>query len=94
MLEVTLIDRFAPSLGDTFDLFDFSSITGTFDEVVLPKLGHGMAFSTDSLLANGSITIIPEPSTAGLLLMTIFALSSSRRRVTQRTLSDHAKACL
>src|SRR5690606_3824195 len=37
-LEVTLIDGFTPSAGDVFDLFDWGSVVGTFDSVVLPAL--------------------------------------------------------
>ncbi len=57
-LEVTLDDEApAPSLGDGFDLLDFASAGGAFDDFVLPLLSTGLAWNTTQLLENGLLSV-------------------------------------
>ncbi len=43
--------------GDTFDLFDFASATGAFDNITLPTLGSGLEWDTSNLLVTGEIAV-------------------------------------
>ena len=74
ILDIQLLDGFAPQSGDTFDLLDFGSLSGSFSEVLLPKLGRGLSFDTSSLLTNGSISVIPEPSSLLLFSLTVLGM--------------------
>jgi autotransporter-associated beta strand protein len=58
-------DADAPALaiGSNFNLFDFAAATGTFDTLTLPTLAGGMAWNTDNLLTDGTLSVIA----AGLL---------------------------
>ena len=62
-LEVSLLDGFQPSPGDTFDILDFGSLSGGFDEVILPNLAGTIGWDDSSLLVDGSISVVPEPAT-------------------------------
>jgi len=70
-LSVTLIGDFAPTHGDSFDILDFESLTGNFDDINLPA---GFNWNTSQLLSEGILTVaVPEPSAAGLLALGCFA---------------------
>jgi hypothetical protein len=72
---------FHPSEGDTFDLFDFGSLIGRFDTVSLPLLAEGLAWNDSQLYVDGTITVIPEPSSAVLLLSVVaFGCTRTPRR--------------
>lgn len=79
-LNVTLIDAFNPSGGDSFDLFDFDSASGTFDALNLPTLGGGLFWDTSDLYSLGTISVsaVPEPS-AALLAVGAWAMLWRRR---------------
>ncbi len=81
-LDVQLLNNFAPQLGDTFDLLDFASITGSFNAINLPSLAGGLSFDTTSLLTTGSISVVPEPTTA--MLVTFLSLIALQRRPSKR----------
>ncbi len=71
------------ALGDTFDLFDFGSQSGTFGSVNLPDLSGqdpNWTWDQSSLYSTGTITVIPETPAAllGALGLLILVL---RRRV-------------
>lgn len=55
--------------GDSFNLFDWSSSTGTFSSVILPALGGGLAWDQSNLYSAGQIavTAVPEPNAPALL---------------------------
>jgi autotransporter-associated beta strand protein len=60
--------------GDVFNLFDWSSASGTFDSVSLPSLTGDLTWDQSQLYTSGTITVIPEPSAAllgglGLLVL-------------------------
>jgi len=59
-LEVALLDGFAPAIGDTFDILDFMSSSGTFDR--LPVLGADIKWDTTALYTQGVLGV------AGMLM--------------------------
>ena len=59
MLEVVLdTNAIALSRGSDFDLFDFTSATGSFDLVQLPSLGTGLRWDTSKLLVDGTLAVV------------------------------------
>ena len=66
-LEVSLLDGFQPENGDSFDVFYFGSVSGQFDDVILPDLSAGLAWHISGLMRDGVLAVVPEPA-AGLLL--------------------------
>lgn len=56
-LEVVLLGP-TPSVGDTFDILDWNSITGTFDTLLLPGFGNGNTWDLDQLYSGGTISVI------------------------------------
>jgi len=57
-LQVTLIDEFAPGLGDTFDILDWGTLAASeFDAVELHVLGR-TAWDTSKLYTDGEISVI------------------------------------
>jgi hypothetical protein len=86
-LNVTLLGGFNPLLGDSFDLFDFNSLTGTFDNVFLPTLDTGLQWNTASLYSTGTLSVdstaVPEPSTWTLMLATATCLWWRKQKATK-----------
>jgi len=78
-LEMTLIDGFGPRFGDRFDLFDWGTLSGTFETVRLPTLNGPLTWDTSSLYATGEIAVMPEPSTLFLLALGGLGVLSRRR---------------
>ena len=66
--------------GDSFNLFDAGSVSGTFAALNLPSLGAGLSWDVSSLPGNGSITVVPEPSAAVAMVGGIGLLLGLRRR--------------
>jgi hypothetical protein len=66
---------YAPVNGDVFHLFTIAAGGGInssgFDLTAfsnnLPALGGGLSWKTDSFTSTGSISVVPEPGTLGLL---------------------------
>jgi hypothetical protein len=79
LLNVVLTNDYTGNAGDTFDLFNFSSATGTFSQTNLPSLGAGKAWNTDRLYTLGEIQIIPEPGIGALSVMGLAALARRQR---------------
>lgn len=57
ILALALINGYAPSLGDMFDLFDTASTTGAFDSLILPALAQYLAWNTSALYTTGEVRI-------------------------------------
>jgi hypothetical protein len=81
-LEVVLVGGFQPDDGDTFDVLDFSSLSGQFS-LDLPGLSAGLMWDASSLYSTGqlAVTAVPEPATA-LLVITCLGIRWRRRLAT------------
>ena len=64
-LDVQFFDDFSPVVGDTFDVLDWSTLAGMFDEVTLPDLGNGLQWDTSSLYISGTLGIVASSFTLG-----------------------------
>jgi autotransporter-associated beta strand protein len=72
--------------NDTLNLIDFGSIDASgFDlsNLLLPTLGEGLTWNTTSFTTDGTVSVVPEPST-GLLICGGSALLYALRRVRGR----------
>jgi hypothetical protein len=82
LLEVVLLDGYAPQAGDVFDLFDWGALSGGFDDIDLAGavLGEGLAWDLGRLYVDGSlaVTAVPLPA-AAWLMMGVLPLLRSRR---------------
>jgi fibronectin-binding autotransporter adhesin len=56
-LEVDLINSFSPTAGNSFNLFDWGSVSGTF-ALSLPTLGSGLAWNTSQLYTAGVLSVV------------------------------------
>lgn len=69
MLIVSLIDRFTPTNGASFDLFDWEgAVDGTFD-IQAPTLAGDLEWDTSRLYTDGTLSVIPEPATLGIMAL-------------------------
>jgi hypothetical protein len=57
-LDITLLG-YNPVEGDSFDLLDFGSLTGSFD-VLLPGLDEGLAWDVSAFGATGALSVIAD----------------------------------
>jgi hypothetical protein len=83
-LNLTLPGGVTPTQGSTYQPFDIlatpgGSITSTFSAVNLPALSPGLSWDTSKLYTNGTVTVVPEPTTIGTLIG-IATLALGRRR--------------
>ena len=81
-LQVLTLNGFAPAAGDSFELFDFGAVSGSFSSTDLPTLGAGLTWDASQLDNNGllSVVAIPEPVTLGMFLLTFGLLYQWRKR--------------
>lgn len=63
-LEVTLAPGFTPTVGQSFDLLDWATRTGTFANVSLPSIS-GIGWNTSQLYTTGVISAISATALAG-----------------------------
>ncbi|MEI8108902.1 MAG: choice-of-anchor tandem repeat NxxGxxAF-containing protein, partial [Verrucomicrobiota bacterium] len=69
-LDVSLINGFSPQVGHSFDLFDSSSVTGTFSVLNLPTLSSGLAWNTSLLPSTGVISVVSAAPLAATWIAT------------------------
>ena len=68
------------ALGNSFNLFDAAAFTGSFSGYNLPTLDPGLQWNTNNLAVDGTLSVVPEPSSALCLLGGLGALFVRRRR--------------
>jgi hypothetical protein len=61
-LHVSLINGFVPTAGQSFDILDWSALSGAFSSISLPRLS-GLAWNTSQLYTTGVISV----ASAGLI---------------------------
>lgn len=81
---ITLYNGFSPSLNDSFDLWDATSVDNssftTSTDLNLPALPGGLGWDSSAFAATGVLTVIPEPGTTALGALTALTLLRRRRR--------------
>lgn len=78
-LALTLLG-YTATVGDTFQVLDnWAGYAGSFSSTTGTDLGGGLSFDTSTLLSDGKITVIPEPSAALLGCFGVLALLRRRR---------------
>lgn len=56
-LDIQLINGFNPEQGDTFDIFNLASSTGTFADILLPLLDSGLGWHLGKLYTDGELHV-------------------------------------
>jgi hypothetical protein len=64
-LQLSLKPGFVPVAGNSFDLFDWASLTGTFSLVQLPTLGGNLVWNTSLLYTTGVISVASDSMLPG-----------------------------
>ncbi|MEM1184796.1 MAG: calcium-binding protein [Planctomycetota bacterium] len=75
-LDLVFEDLGALSVGDSFDVLDFQTLSGGFDAV----LSGPVALDTSDLLLNGSVTVTAVPTPASVALLAVSGTVAARRR--------------
>jgi autotransporter-associated beta strand protein len=76
---------YSATLGDTITVFsNWSALAGTFNSITGTDLGGGLSWDTTNLGVNGSLSVIPEPTTFVMLLGGMGAAALIRRRRSNR----------
>jgi hypothetical protein len=90
-LTVVLANGFTPAVGQTFNLLDFLSATGSFGSISTPYFVGGK-FDTKQLYSDGTVTVVaPEP--AGIAWIGVVGLAALRRNYKElRLVSPSAPA--
>ncbi|MFO0788977.1 MAG: hypothetical protein U0805_05930 [Pirellulales bacterium] len=57
-LVVSLINGFNPAAGDSFNLLNWGSLSGTFSTLVLPNLDGGLSWNTSQLYTTGTLSVV------------------------------------
>ena len=57
-LELSLINGFTPAAGNSFDILDWSSLSGTFSSISLPSLTAGLIWNTSQLYTTGLLSVV------------------------------------
>ena len=63
-LQLSIINGFTPSAGQSFNLFDWLSTSGTFDTLDLPTLA-GLAWNTSQLYTDGVLSLVTSAGLPG-----------------------------
>ena len=72
-LRVSLISGFTPADGDSFDLFNWGSESGSGPIFDLPTLDAGLFWDTHTFTTDGTLSVtsapVPEPGAAALVFL-------------------------
>jgi autotransporter-associated beta strand protein len=83
-IQVTLFGGFTPSNGNSFDLFDATTVNSVgfnlATELQLPVLGDGLSWDTGQFLSQGILTVVPEPTSGAALTLGSAVFLGWRRR--------------
>lgn len=82
-LVIALLQNFSLTAGMEFDLFDFdpNNAQGSFSNIrTAEPLANGLTIDTSKIASNGTFTVVPEPSSAALVMITSAMLGLRRRR--------------
>ncbi len=72
---------YSATLGDSITVFDnWGLFSGSFDTITGTNLGGGLSWDTSNLGVDGSLTVIPEPTTWALLAGSLTVMMVFRRR--------------
>lgn len=80
-LNLLLVDGYVPLAGNSFLLFNGPTPgydAGSF--TITTNLGDGLSWDTSVLASTGVVSVVPEPSTAALILLGAVASLARRRR--------------
>src|SRR5262249_8982142 len=55
---VLLIPGFTPAAGQSFDIMDWGSLSGTFSSLILPTLTVGLAWDSSQLYTTGALKVV------------------------------------
>lgn len=71
---------YTATLGDSFLVFtNWGGFAEGFDSIAGTDLGGGLSFDTSNLLVDGTLSVIPEPGTFGLVLLLGSGIVAMRR---------------
>jgi hypothetical protein len=81
ILDFTLQNGFEPTIGEQFTIFNVSSLenTGTFATINVPALPAGESWNISNLYSTGTISVVPEPISMGMMLFGTAGLALRRR---------------
>jgi autotransporter-associated beta strand protein len=60
-LTINLRSGFQPALNDSFDVLDFSALSGEFHTLEFPPLGPGLVWDPSLLLSQGVLRVVANP---------------------------------
>lgn len=84
-LRLAFADGYNPEAGAVYDLFDFTDISGQFTSIELATLSNGLAWDTSKLYVDGTVAVIPEGHTYGMLLSGMVLLIGAWHRLPAKT---------
>jgi hypothetical protein len=64
-LTLSLIDDFNPQAGDSFDILDWTSLQGSFDNITVPYIGSTLAWDVSQIYLSGEISVMAVPPLPG-----------------------------
>lgn len=69
-LSLDFLDSFSPTNGASFDLFNWEGgVSGAFASIDSSSLSGGLYWDTTNLYTDGQLSVIPEPTSAALILL-------------------------
>ncbi len=58
VLTISLLDDFEPAGGNSFDILDWQTLSGTFSDIELPELDGDLTWDTDDLYTSGVLSVV------------------------------------